>query len=192
MARRQDQEKRRRILTAAFEMFGEVGYRDTTIKDIARKAEVAAGSIYTYFEDKETLFRSTVEEGWNRFIQDISEATATLGSYEAKLNALIDIGFCHIKEAYPLLRGMFCEANRLQLFRTNLDRLCSGILNVFEVDGGFSVGRSREERSFLIRIIVSGLLFIVSVTPPEQLGEEIEKMKHGLRNGFIDQRQPAL
>jgi AcrR family transcriptional regulator len=47
--------KRRRILRAAHELFLVQGYRKTSIDDIARKAEVAKGTVYLYFENKGQL-----------------------------------------------------------------------------------------------------------------------------------------
>jgi AcrR family transcriptional regulator len=47
--------KRRRILRAAHELFLKQGYRKTSIDDVARKAEVAKGTVYLYFENKGQL-----------------------------------------------------------------------------------------------------------------------------------------
>jgi AcrR family transcriptional regulator len=47
--------KRRRILRAAHELFLVQGYRKTSIDDVARKAEVAKGTVYLYFENKGQL-----------------------------------------------------------------------------------------------------------------------------------------
>jgi AcrR family transcriptional regulator len=47
--------KRRRILRAAYELFLTHGYRKTNLDDIARKAEVAKGTVYLYFENKGQL-----------------------------------------------------------------------------------------------------------------------------------------
>lgn len=49
------QNKRDDILTAAMELFGELGYDGTTMPMIADRANVGAGTIYRYFENKETL-----------------------------------------------------------------------------------------------------------------------------------------
>ena len=49
------QNKREAILKAAMELFGELGYDGTTMPMIADRAKVGAGTIYRYFENKETL-----------------------------------------------------------------------------------------------------------------------------------------
>ncbi len=48
--------RRQDILAAAKEVFAEKGYHATTIADIARAAGLSYGSIYWYYESKETLF----------------------------------------------------------------------------------------------------------------------------------------
>lgn len=47
--------KRRRILRAAYELFRTHGYRKTSIDDVARRAEVAKGTVYLYFPNKGQL-----------------------------------------------------------------------------------------------------------------------------------------
>lgn len=47
--------KRRRILRAAHDLFLQQGYRKTSVDDVARKAEVAKGTVYLYFENKGQL-----------------------------------------------------------------------------------------------------------------------------------------
>jgi AcrR family transcriptional regulator len=53
--RHQAEETRRRILTAAHELFVEKGYGRTTITDVAEAAGVAAETVYAAFRNKPTL-----------------------------------------------------------------------------------------------------------------------------------------
>lgn len=48
-------QKASKIIEAALNVFGEKGYYNATISDIARKAGVAEGTIYEYFGSKEDL-----------------------------------------------------------------------------------------------------------------------------------------
>lgn len=50
--------RRAGILRAAKRVFAEKGYHATTIADIARAAGLSYGSIYWYYDSKETLFHS--------------------------------------------------------------------------------------------------------------------------------------
>ena len=48
------------ILDAAFQVFGEEGFARTKLDDVARSAGVSKGTLYLYFDSKETLFREMV------------------------------------------------------------------------------------------------------------------------------------
>ncbi len=48
------------ILVAAIELFGEVGFARTKLEDVAKRAGVSKGTLYLYFDSKETLFREMV------------------------------------------------------------------------------------------------------------------------------------
>ena len=51
---------RDRLLQAAEYEFGEKGFHEASISGITRRAGVALGSFYTYFESKEEVFRALV------------------------------------------------------------------------------------------------------------------------------------
>ena len=50
------------ILDAARMAFGELGYGATTVRDIVRGTDLASGTFYNYFPDKESVFRELVDE----------------------------------------------------------------------------------------------------------------------------------
>lgn len=48
------------ILSAALEVFGELGFARTRLDDVARRAGVSKGTLYLYFDSKDALFRGMV------------------------------------------------------------------------------------------------------------------------------------
>lgn len=48
--------KREKLLSSAIEVFGEKGFKNTTVPDITKKAGLATGTFYNYFKDKNQLF----------------------------------------------------------------------------------------------------------------------------------------
>ncbi|HET9742561.1 MAG TPA: TetR/AcrR family transcriptional regulator [Terriglobales bacterium] len=54
------EENQRRIEDAALALFTRQGFHGTNIREIAQKAEVSTGAIYTYYPTKEALFVSLV------------------------------------------------------------------------------------------------------------------------------------
>jgi AcrR family transcriptional regulator len=53
---------RRNVLDAALQLFAHRGYRATTVRDIADAAKVSIGAVYHHFPDKETVFRTLLDE----------------------------------------------------------------------------------------------------------------------------------
>ena len=50
------------ILAAALEVFAELGYGATSVRDIVRRTDLASGTFYNYFPDKDAVFRALVEQ----------------------------------------------------------------------------------------------------------------------------------
>lgn len=58
------------ILVAAGSVFARAGYRRTQVGDVARELGVSAGLVYHYFDSKEALFHTTLEQAFDpdRFV----------------------------------------------------------------------------------------------------------------------------
>ena len=50
------------IIAAARCVFAEMGYGSATVRDVVRRTDLATGTFYNYFADKESLFRAVLEE----------------------------------------------------------------------------------------------------------------------------------
>ena len=50
------------ILQAALEVFAELGYGAATVRDVVRRTDLATGTFYNYFPDKEAVLRALLEE----------------------------------------------------------------------------------------------------------------------------------
>lgn len=60
--RRRPEARPEELLDAALTVFGERGYRATTLEQVARAAGVSKGTVYLYFASKDDLFRAMVEK----------------------------------------------------------------------------------------------------------------------------------
>ena len=54
-------EKKQKILTAGFELFTEKGYYKTNTIEIAKRAGVSTGAVYSYFKDKREIYIASFE-----------------------------------------------------------------------------------------------------------------------------------
>jgi AcrR family transcriptional regulator len=59
---RTKQANRAAILEAAREVFSDIGYGAATVRDVIRRTDLAAGTFYNYFPDKESVFRALIED----------------------------------------------------------------------------------------------------------------------------------
>jgi AcrR family transcriptional regulator len=179
MARGKDSEKPAQILEAAFSVFGETGYQATVIKDIADRAGISAGTIYTYFHDKLDLFRATVEEGWSRFLQQMRELAASPEPAESRLGRFLDLAFASLRQYLPLLRGMLFESSQMNILQNGIDEFCALVERVLDERRRESPRQGFDpaiRRSF-VRTTIVGVLFSAALARPDRVDEEIDDLK---------------
>jgi len=68
---------RERILKAAIDEIAEVGFEKARLVDIAKRADLTVGSVYTWFQNKEELFRAALQDSIES--QLLSNAAALAG-----------------------------------------------------------------------------------------------------------------
>lgn len=62
MNKRSGTNSRQNITRAAIKVFGEKGYKQTTMREVAQKAGMSVGAIYLYFKNKERLYLELMAE----------------------------------------------------------------------------------------------------------------------------------
>ena len=83
-------EKRDRILRAAVKIFSRKGFFNSKVSEIARSAEVADGTIYLYFKNKDDLLISLFEEKMGEVVEDVRRRIAAGGDPLEKLRIFIE------------------------------------------------------------------------------------------------------
>lgn len=87
-ARVQDN-KHDRILKAAITVFARNGFFNSRISEIAREADVADGTIYLYFKNKDDILISIFEESLEDILKDVEGRLAAIESPLEKVRAFI-------------------------------------------------------------------------------------------------------
>jgi AcrR family transcriptional regulator len=108
-------EGHRRILAAATEVFGQLGYQKTTIQDIVAGAGVSRPLFYRRFRDKRHVFEVVVDQlitEWNETLVDaVSRASGgTAGALRALHEVSLEYG-----RARPLLHRLLTRDTQLLL-----------------------------------------------------------------------------
>jgi AcrR family transcriptional regulator len=84
-------ERRAAILSAALEEFAARGFAATRLDDVARRANVAKGTIYLYFDDKESLFQELVRAMLSPLVGAIAGAPLRDLPIRAVVEMLFDV-----------------------------------------------------------------------------------------------------
>lgn len=98
------------IMQAAREEFARNGFYGTSIKDIARRAGVAVGTIYLYLRNKEALFTALVNEAYEMVLERIAQARKKAVGGREKLKASMEAALEVLQEHRDLARVMLVQS----------------------------------------------------------------------------------
>lgn len=130
-------DRRKQILAAAVEVFAERGFHRTRVSDIAKRAGVAYGLIYHYFESKDAVLNAVFETNWSVFLKVVRDLRSDpdLNAFE-RLGAIADV-FLDALEVAPAIMQVvirevsrsdrFVEVQKLAAFREGFEVLCAVI-----------------------------------------------------------------
>ena len=90
--------KRQRVLDAAKRRFGRFGIRATTMQDIAREADIAVGTIYQFFPDKDALILAWVDEHRQLMHAQFAAALRAPRPADAKLREFVRLRFHTVRQ----------------------------------------------------------------------------------------------
>lgn len=83
--------KRKKILSAAIKVFAKKGFFKTRIKEIARLASVADGTIYLYFKNKDDILISIFEDRIDKLNEKMLEISDRDISAAKKIKQIIEL-----------------------------------------------------------------------------------------------------
>ncbi len=99
------------IITAAQELFGEVGYDKTGVREIAERAHIAIGTLYSYFADgKIGVLTAALNERVERLVTYVL-ATEETDPVEAFLDRARRLNSEVVRD--PFLRRLFLDHDRV-------------------------------------------------------------------------------
>lgn len=83
------EDKRKRILDAAIDVFAENGFFSTKVSEIAKTAQVADGTIYLYFKSKDDILISLFEEKMSEILTRFYAGLESIHDPEARVRQYI-------------------------------------------------------------------------------------------------------
>ncbi len=85
MPRKKNTDIRNEILKAALTLFGQYGFKKTTVDEIAERAGIGKGTVYLHFSNKEDILCANVKENAERMLKKLQIALSKMGAPEEKL-----------------------------------------------------------------------------------------------------------
>ena len=104
------EETRRRILTAALDLFQERGFAETTIRDIARRADVATGAAYYYFPSKEAIIMAFYWQTQTEFDAICRRPLAEVRDLAGRIRSLLELKLEQFRPYREFLGALFRSA----------------------------------------------------------------------------------
>ena len=83
-----DNEKKERVLTAAWEVFARFGYEKASMQDIAEAAGVSKSVVFKYYESKENLYRTAFRAASDEIARTDAEAASAATEPDDVFSAL--------------------------------------------------------------------------------------------------------
>lgn len=138
---------RERLLDAALEVFGEVGYTGATITEIERRVGLTpgTGSFYRHFPDKAALLQAAVDREVTQVLEDLRspEQSPTGPTDPAEPTAVtLAKSLTIIRRLDPLFRLMMNEGDRVPEVRAAIEAVVGGQQRrlAWEDDPGLVIG----------------------------------------------------
>ncbi|MFJ9462901.1 TetR/AcrR family transcriptional regulator [Viridibacillus arvi] len=172
------EEKRDRILQSAIQLFAENSYEQTTVAQVAKKAGVSFGTVFTYFENKEELYFQSVKEPLEQLVKKFLQFDTKTDDVLNEISRMIKdhlILFSQQKKYLQLIvkvngtHEQFPEVFQLVYERTQeLIRQISKL-----IENGQRRGELVEGESEYIATAYISLLFGLELSYIDELGEDL-------------------
>ena len=126
-----NKEKRKNILHNSKILFAQKGFYNTSISDIAGRAEIPVGSIYTYFKSKEEIVQEIINEGWSNLRLKIKEDLLKIEKPIDQIKVLIDDFLPKLFNDIELINILLTEAIQYTKIEEKMEQLLEIISPIF-------------------------------------------------------------
>lgn len=113
--------RKNQILDAAIEVISERGFERTTIKQIAKQAGVADGTIYNYFTNKAAIMTAIVARMTEAERRDIDFAQAENADFVTFMRSYMPQRIAEIEQELPALKVVLAETLNNAAFRDDVN-----------------------------------------------------------------------
>jgi len=156
-------ENRAALLKAARSVFAEIGYNAAGVRDIVRRTDLASGTFYNYFKDKEEIFSAVIAEMSGELLARHREGRARATTAEEFIRRHCSTYLYYVAEDPEILAF---GRNNVTPIRNLFDKPdLRHLADAFAVDIQSAIERSilpRVDVAYLMAAI-TGIVFEISV-----------------------------
>jgi AcrR family transcriptional regulator len=196
---RNKQRVTQRIIAAAMELFKARGCQQTTMDDIAAKAEISRGTLFNYFPSKDALLLPWGQEILQQYVQP--KLTAYLETQPSTIQVLQFL-FAGMSENFPaspdVIRAFMDEALKpknkphMELARTGTLGIIAQVLRYGQARGEVRTDIPLETMANYVGALQAGLLFrlLESTQLEEDSSQEIARLLLFMEAGLAVPSEP--
>jgi len=191
-----DKPKYHQIINAAVEVIAENGYHSSQVSKIAKRANVADGTIYLYFKNKEDILISVFREKMGEFVKKTMVAIEGEQTAKEKLRTFIEMHYEQLSESPHLAIVTQLELRQSkQQLRMEINQVLKSYLEVIDkiVKQGIDENEIRNDinpkilRQMIFGTIDETVTTWVMKSQRYSLTDQIDSVHdlliNGLRNG---------
>ncbi len=108
-------QRKKFIMDVALNLFSEKGYHQTSMNEIAQKAEFSVGTIYNFFINKEELYKAMINEKAALFYENLKTVLDSHGTPEEVINRWVDAKINLYTENRHFFSIFFVESMRINI-----------------------------------------------------------------------------
>jgi AcrR family transcriptional regulator len=199
------EERKSQILNAAMETFSELGFHKARMSDIAETSGLSKGSLYWYFDSKDSIILNLLEKFFEPELKDLRALLTDNRSAEDRLEIYVDrvsIDMVTMVKWMPLIHDFIALAFRKEQVRKAISRYYQRHLEILlsliqqGIDAGEFQAENAMEASIAIGSIMEGTVLLWIYDPAQidikyHLKTNINLLLQGLRTKPITADQTA-
>lgn len=191
---RTEEDRKDQLLAAARAVFDEKGYEKATVSDIVRRAGVAQGTFYLYFDSKRDAIMDLARQPMEQILTRMDAAIGSASSFEELLRAALRIAFEFERPNMDLCRLITqASTSRGEMFdgSPTMNRMWDQMVGMFTgaIASGEMIGDDPEMAAVMFHMTLNGALAEASAKNDQAYSRKVEAaVTEMLVNAFVKRK----
>jgi len=191
---KQQKKRRTEILESAKNVFSSTSFHKAEMNEIAKRANIAKGTIYLYFPSKKELFRAVIKDGLEKLSQKIGIEVENIGDPVGKIKKAISTYMMFFNDHHALYRILIHPDLALMenMTDTITDIKLSKLPHLAEtIKKGIDAGQIRDIDEDAVSYMILGMVDLLllewlSHPNPSPIGTRIDQVYDVLFKGILN------